>query len=228
MKKEEVNKILSEKIEDGEHISPVLPEGIKNYLIDIDGTRKNKPQTDVLIPDLAKFVGGFFVQTQQIKDDLSKQFGVPLDKMLLLPPMIPDVEDVISADFSQFFSISQYTRCFMLILSGTLSIIRLTFFTASAIDLLKQILPFPTLGIEVKSANAASAFSKVRLTFSSAFGSGSKIFTLIPASIKRAIQPAPITPDPMQATCDTLNGSVIWGIFSQALISTLPGLGLKL
>ena len=38
MKKEEVEKILNEKIEDGEHISPVLPEGIKNYLIDIDGT----------------------------------------------------------------------------------------------------------------------------------------------------------------------------------------------
>lgn len=29
---------LIEKIVDGEHISPVLPEHIKNYLIDIDGT----------------------------------------------------------------------------------------------------------------------------------------------------------------------------------------------
>ena len=38
MKKEEVEKLLHEKIEEGEHISPVLPEGIKNYLIDIDGT----------------------------------------------------------------------------------------------------------------------------------------------------------------------------------------------
>ena len=38
MNKEQVNKILSEKIEDGELISPVLPEGVKNYLIDIDGT----------------------------------------------------------------------------------------------------------------------------------------------------------------------------------------------
>lgn len=72
----------------------VYPYLTDYYFIDIDGTRKNKPQTDVLIPDLTKFVGGFFVQTQQIKDDLSKQFGVPLDKMLLLPPMIPDVEDV--------------------------------------------------------------------------------------------------------------------------------------
>lgn len=38
MNKEEVNKLLSEKIKEGEHVSPVLPEGVKNYLIDIDGT----------------------------------------------------------------------------------------------------------------------------------------------------------------------------------------------
>ena len=38
MKKEDVDKILHDKIEDGLHISPILPEGIKNYLIDIDGT----------------------------------------------------------------------------------------------------------------------------------------------------------------------------------------------
>ena len=38
MKKEDVDKLLNEKIQEGEHISPVLPEGIKNYLIDIDGT----------------------------------------------------------------------------------------------------------------------------------------------------------------------------------------------
>ena len=30
--------MLSEKLQDGEHVSPVLPEGVKNYLIDIDGT----------------------------------------------------------------------------------------------------------------------------------------------------------------------------------------------
>ena len=38
MQREEVDKILSEKIKDGDHVSPVLPEGVKNYLIDIDGT----------------------------------------------------------------------------------------------------------------------------------------------------------------------------------------------
>ncbi len=38
MKQEDVDKLLSEKIKNGEHISPILPDGIKNYLIDIDGT----------------------------------------------------------------------------------------------------------------------------------------------------------------------------------------------
>ncbi len=38
MKKEEVEKLLHDKIEEGEHVSPVLPKGVKNYLIDIDGT----------------------------------------------------------------------------------------------------------------------------------------------------------------------------------------------
>ncbi len=38
MNKEDVNKLLNQKLEEGEHVSPVLPEGIKNYLIDIDGT----------------------------------------------------------------------------------------------------------------------------------------------------------------------------------------------
>ena len=38
MKSEEVEKLLHDKVEQGLHISPVLPEGIKNYLIHIDGT----------------------------------------------------------------------------------------------------------------------------------------------------------------------------------------------
>ena len=33
MKKEEVEKLLHEKVEEGEHVSPILPEGIKNYLM---------------------------------------------------------------------------------------------------------------------------------------------------------------------------------------------------
>ena len=38
MNKEEIDNLLEEKLDSGEKISPVLPDGIKNYLIDIDGT----------------------------------------------------------------------------------------------------------------------------------------------------------------------------------------------
>ncbi|NEW78236.1 MAG: phosphoheptose isomerase [Gelidibacter sp.] len=38
MKNEDVEKLLHEKVAAGLHISPVLPKGVKNYLIDIDGT----------------------------------------------------------------------------------------------------------------------------------------------------------------------------------------------
>ena len=38
MKKKKVEKLLHEKDERGSRISPVLPKGVKNYLIDIDGT----------------------------------------------------------------------------------------------------------------------------------------------------------------------------------------------
>ena len=38
MKSEQADKILHEKVESGELVSPVLPGGVKNYLIDIDGT----------------------------------------------------------------------------------------------------------------------------------------------------------------------------------------------
>ena len=38
MQREEAENYLHRKIEKGEDVSPVLPLGIKNYLIDIDGT----------------------------------------------------------------------------------------------------------------------------------------------------------------------------------------------
>lgn len=38
MNREQADKLLHEKVESGELISPVLPGGVKNYLIDIDGT----------------------------------------------------------------------------------------------------------------------------------------------------------------------------------------------
>ena len=38
MSKNDDNSLLNEATENGEKISPVLAEGVKNYLIDIDGT----------------------------------------------------------------------------------------------------------------------------------------------------------------------------------------------
>jgi len=38
LKKEDVEGILHKKVASGTRVSPVLPEGVKNYLIDIDGT----------------------------------------------------------------------------------------------------------------------------------------------------------------------------------------------
>ena len=38
MKAEDIEKNLQSITENGQHLSPILPEGIKNYLIDIDGT----------------------------------------------------------------------------------------------------------------------------------------------------------------------------------------------
>ena len=38
MIRKEIDKILQIAVEKGEKISPILPDGIKNYLIDIDGT----------------------------------------------------------------------------------------------------------------------------------------------------------------------------------------------
>jgi hypothetical protein len=35
---EDLNKTLQTVTENGQHLSPILPEGVKNYLIDIDGT----------------------------------------------------------------------------------------------------------------------------------------------------------------------------------------------
>lgn len=38
MNPKEVETYLHQKVENGLHVSPVLPENVKNYLIDIDGT----------------------------------------------------------------------------------------------------------------------------------------------------------------------------------------------
>ena len=38
MKKNKLGEFLEKKVEDGKTVSPILPENVKNYLIDIDGT----------------------------------------------------------------------------------------------------------------------------------------------------------------------------------------------
>ena len=38
MKAEDIEKSLQTVTQNGQHLSPILPKGVKNYLIDIDGT----------------------------------------------------------------------------------------------------------------------------------------------------------------------------------------------
>ena len=50
MQKEEAENYLHKKVEDGEVVSPVLPDGVKNYLIDIkEYTSKKKRNPKILI-----------------------------------------------------------------------------------------------------------------------------------------------------------------------------------
>ncbi len=68
MKKEAVEKMLHEKVESGARQSPVLPKGIKNYLIDIDGTitddipneEPERMKTCLPFPDALKTLNNWF------------------------------------------------------------------------------------------------------------------------------------------------------------------------
>ncbi len=68
MNNKEVEKLLHEKVESGEKISPVLPEGVKNYLIDIDGTitddvpneEPERMATCKPFPDALKTLNGWY------------------------------------------------------------------------------------------------------------------------------------------------------------------------
>ena len=68
MKKEEVEKLLHDKVEAGIHISPILPDSIKNYLVDIDGTigddiPNEEPErmlTAAVYPDALKTVNKWY------------------------------------------------------------------------------------------------------------------------------------------------------------------------
>ena len=65
---------LIELIEDGKHLSPILPEHIKNYLIDIDGTicedipneEPARMEHAMLFPDALETVNEWFDQGHNI------------------------------------------------------------------------------------------------------------------------------------------------------------------
>jgi hypothetical protein len=70
MNKEEAEDLLHAKVEAGETVSPVLPEGVKNYLIDIDGTvtedvpneEPERMATCEPFPDALKTLNGWYDQ----------------------------------------------------------------------------------------------------------------------------------------------------------------------
>ena len=61
---------LIELVENGKHLSPVLPEHVKNYLIDIDGTvcddipneEPERMETAALYPDALETINGWYDQ----------------------------------------------------------------------------------------------------------------------------------------------------------------------
>lgn len=61
---------LIELVEDGKHLSPVLPEHVKNYLIDIDGTvcddipneEPERMETAAIYPDALETINGWYDQ----------------------------------------------------------------------------------------------------------------------------------------------------------------------
>ena len=65
---------LIEKTEDGKQLSPSLPEGVKNYLIDIDGTicddipneEPERMATATLYPDALKTLNRWYDEGHQI------------------------------------------------------------------------------------------------------------------------------------------------------------------
>ncbi|MFA9290024.1 MAG: phosphoheptose isomerase [Solirubrobacteraceae bacterium] len=68
MNKEEAELFLHQKIVNGEHVSPVLPSEVKNYLIDIDGTicddipneQPEKMITAELYPDALEIINKWY------------------------------------------------------------------------------------------------------------------------------------------------------------------------
>lgn len=74
MPKKDIEKLLQEKIASGEKVSPILPQGIKNYLIDIDGTicedipneEPGRMLTAEVYPDALKTCNKWYEEGHQI------------------------------------------------------------------------------------------------------------------------------------------------------------------
>lgn len=74
MKEKEIEKLLHDKLENGEKISPVLPSDIKNYMIDIDGTicddipneEPERMATATLYPDALETINEWYDQGEII------------------------------------------------------------------------------------------------------------------------------------------------------------------
>ena len=70
MKKNNIDEFLEKKVEDGKTVSPILPENVKNYLIDIDGTicddipneEPERMATAKLYPDALKTLNKWYDQ----------------------------------------------------------------------------------------------------------------------------------------------------------------------
>ena len=81
MKKKEVENYLHKKVEDGETVSPVLPDGVKNYLIDIDGTicddipneEPERMETAELYDDALETINGWYNEGQGSKKTRSRR-----------------------------------------------------------------------------------------------------------------------------------------------------------
>ena len=107
MKTEDINKNLKELTINGEKLSPILPDGIKNYLIDIDGTicddipneEPERMATAAVYPDALKTLNGWYdeghiiffftsrtEEHRKVTEEWLKKFGFKYHGMLMGKP----------------------------------------------------------------------------------------------------------------------------------------------
>ena len=107
MKKEEVEKMLHDKVEKGETVSPILPKDITNYLIDIDGTicddipneEPDRMATAAVYPDALKTLNKWYDEghiicfftsrteaQREVTETWLKKYGFKYHSMLMGKP----------------------------------------------------------------------------------------------------------------------------------------------